>query len=277
MSIAEIVQETIDVPGGDTVYLVRDLLDKQLVDRRYDPMGRVDGILLSIAEGRAPQVTCIESGMVVAASRVNRRVGRWVRAAARRWGLSRGRPVRISWNRIERLNVEAKLDLNAEESHALAWEHWLLEHVVRHIPSLKSSGTKEQQADQTHAPRTPDARIPRGRLIRLQRLLGRKVLDADGRSAGRIEEVRAQVRDGAFMVESFELGRAGLLERLSISDVSLALVRGLGARRAAAGSGRRVPWEQLNLDDWEHPRLRCTLAELETMQPSPADGAGKNS
>src|SRR3569833_3022295 len=98
MSLSGKGLNTIDVPGGDTVYLVRDLLDEQLVDRQGNPMGRVDGIVLSIAEGRAPRVTCVESGMVVAASRVNRLAGRWVRAAARRWGLSRGRAVRIGWN-----------------------------------------------------------------------------------------------------------------------------------------------------------------------------------
>ncbi|MDB5323802.1 MAG: hypothetical protein JWN40_5433 [Phycisphaerales bacterium] len=263
MSIAGMGYETLDVRGGDTIYLVRDVLDKQLVDRRHDPMGRVDGIVLSIAEGEAPRVTCIESGIVVAASRVSRRVGRWVRAAARRWGLSRGRPVRIGWERVVRVNVEATLNIEAEQTRSLVWEHWLLEHVVQYVPSLKSSKREKEGASAASIAPPQEGRILRGRRVRLQRLLGRKVVDANGRSAGRLEEVRAHVREGACVVESFELGRAGLLERLSISDVSLALVRGLGARRGAAGGGHRVPWAQLDLSDPDHPRLRCTLSELQ--------------
>jgi hypothetical protein len=287
MSDPGIECEAIDVRGGGgPICIVRDLLDKLLVDRRYDPMGRADGIILTVAQGQAPRVTCIESGMTVAAARVSRRLGRWARTVARRWGLSRGRAVRIGWDRVLHVGIETRLDLEADQTRALAWEHWLLVHIVRYIPSLKSPARKEGETDEqrnwTRPASEPAKRggildngdePVRGRRVRLQRLLGREVADSAGRAAGRIEEVRGHVRDGACVVESYELGREGLLERLSISDVSLALVRWLGARRGGTKGGHRVPWAQLNLDDVDHPRLRCTLSELAKMQPR--SGAGE--
>jgi hypothetical protein len=128
----------IDVRGaGGGVHLVRDLLDKQLVDNRYDPVGRADGVILLVADGSQPRVTCIECGITVSTARLSRRLERWVRAAARRWGLRRGRPTRIPWSKVKKVGIETELDLQADFTPALVWEQWLWEHVVRHIPSLK--------------------------------------------------------------------------------------------------------------------------------------------
>jgi hypothetical protein len=284
MSSAQMQSDTIDIRGGEMFHLVRDVLDKQLVDHRHDPMGRVDGIVLKVPVDGPPRVTCIESGIVIAADRVSRRLGRWARAAARRWGLSGGRPVRIGWDRVVRGGVEVKLEVDVEKTRALAWEHWLLEHFVRYVPSLKTSGTESPQSEAAgdasgRWPAKPQAagQRVRGRRVRLQRLLGRKVIDKAGRVAGRIEEVRAQVRDGACVVESFELGRAGLAERLSVGGASLTIVTLLGGRRgAAAGAGgHRVGWEQIDLTNPNHPRLKCTLAELESRGEEPIRSASR--
>ena len=99
--------------------------------------------------------------------------------------------------------------------------------------------------------------------MRVEELLGRKVVDAEGRSAGRIEELRAHVRDGKCVVTRFDLGREGLLERLSVGGVTLELVALLGGRRGAA-RGHSVPWEQMDLHDPKHPRLRCRVADLQS-------------
>ena len=252
----------IDVRGGDQIHLVRDVLDEQLVDHRQQPMGRVDGVVLCLPDGQAPQVVCVQSGITIAAGRVGRWAGRCARWVARRWGLSRGRPVRIGWNHLVRLGLEAKLDLYADQTAALAWEHWLFTHIVRHVPSLKPAEKREGQAKHGPVPPAPHMPRVRGRRVRLERLLGRKVIDVNGKNAGKIEEVRAHVRDGVCVVESFELGRQGLLERLSISDLSLAMVRVLGARRGTGAKGHRVPWQQMDVSDPKHPRLRCAKEEL---------------
>ncbi len=93
------------------------------------------------------------------------------------------------------------------------------------------------------------------RQIRVQELVGRRVVDVNGKVAGRIEEIRAVWRGDDCFVEDFELGTAALFERL-----------GLSARRLVGWRGRaepiRIPWQQLDLSDPETPRMRCAIEEL---------------
>jgi len=102
------------------------------------------------------------------------------------------------------------------------------------------------------------------RRIRLHKLLSHDVLDTAGRHAGRIEEVRATVRDGQCLVEEYVLGSAGLLERLGISDMAMLIFRLPGAGMPSRGP--RVPWHQMDLTDPDHPRLKCTVEQLQSMQ-----------
>ena len=105
----------------------------------------------------------------------------------------------------------------------------------------------------------------RERRLHLELLLGHEVLDVDGRSAGRIEELIAR-RDGdRCLIHAYVLGREGLAERMSVAGLSSLLVGFLGARRHAP-EGHRVPWNRMDLSDPDHPRLTCTLSELEAMQ-----------
>jgi hypothetical protein len=248
--------QTIDVRGaGGELHVVRDLLDKQLVDRHHDPLGRADGLIMVVPDGVPPRLATVECGIGVLGDRLGRRVGRCVRAVARRWGLRRGVPLRIPWWRVAKVGIEVELDLKASETPALAWEHWLDEHVVRYVPSLKPAGKKKHaphDGAQTETP-PPGQVAPRGRRIRVHKLLNRRVLDAGGKPVGRIEELRARVRDGACVVEEYVLGREGLMERLSVSELSLVALGALGARRGFAG--RRVAWDQMDLSDPHRPRL----------------------
>lgn len=99
------------------------------------------------------------------------------------------------------------------------------------------------------------------REVHLERLLGRRVDDVQGRRAGRIEEVRA-VRHGMELeVREYLLGPAALLTRVVRSTLSLPLLR-LLARGPLARRQWRVPWEMMDLRDPEHPRLRCAREEL---------------
>ncbi len=259
----------LDVRGaGGELHLVRDLLDKQLVDRNHDPMGRVDGLVIGVAGQGPPQLLCIESGVTVAARRLGRAPGRWVRGASRRWGLRSGKPLRIPWSKVTRVGIETELELEAGQTPALAWEHWLLEHVVRYLPSIKPENTErpnrqspgQQDPKQPREPSPagsgiPALRSPSGyRRVRLQRLLGRKVFDSGGQLVGRVEEVRGWVRDGRCVVEEYILGGKAMLERLSVAGLSMGALRMLGARHGFAG--RSIPWPRMDLADPDRPRLR---------------------
>ena len=99
------------------------------------------------------------------------------------------------------------------------------------------------------------------REIHLELLLGRPVCDADGRRVGSIEEVKVDTGSGEWRVAEYVTGAVGALERLASAGVGLWLVTLLGARKSAGGY--RIPWQQLDLTDPVHPRLRCRKAELE--------------
>ncbi len=101
--------------------------------------------------------------------------------------------------------------------------------------------------------------------LRLEALLGRRVVDADGRNIGRLEDVIAESHGHELLVREYLVGERGLLSRLSIvtSRSALVLVHLLagvftGGRRA----GYRVMWDELDLSDPEHPRTLVSRDRL---------------
>jgi sporulation protein YlmC with PRC-barrel domain len=99
------------------------------------------------------------------------------------------------------------------------------------------------------------------RRIHLECLLGKKVYDIDGKSAGRIEEIIAENRDGECVIRDYLLGGGrAWLERLSIASASGWAIRILGGRNS--DSTHRVSWAQMDLSDADHPRVRCRREEL---------------
>jgi hypothetical protein len=98
------------------------------------------------------------------------------------------------------------------------------------------------------------------RNINVELLLDKEVKDSEGRSAGRIEEIRARREGEEIVVEAYHLGPEALLERLAAPVMRLSLMRALGFHRHA--HGWRVRWEQLDLSDPEKPVLRCPREEL---------------
>jgi hypothetical protein len=92
--------------------------------------------------------------------------------------------------------------------------------------------------------------------VRLDRLLGRRVVTNNNQSAGRLEEFRAELRDGHWVLREYVLGQAGLFERLHLGVRLL-----FGATR----KGYLVRWDQLDISTPERPRLLCSLDELRTL------------
>ena len=76
--------------------VVKELLDKPVVDRDGRPMGRVDGIVGDVRAGEPMRLAAILIGPSVLAERLHPRLGRWVAALERRCGLDAGRPVRVA-------------------------------------------------------------------------------------------------------------------------------------------------------------------------------------
>jgi hypothetical protein len=117
--------------------LVRDVLDEQLVDRHGVRIGKVDGVVLEVREGRPPRVVAVETGAVTLAARLHPRLGRWLARLIRHWGLPVNARERIPWSRVSFKGIDLRVDADAEEMGALAAERWLRERVVGRIPGSR--------------------------------------------------------------------------------------------------------------------------------------------
>ena len=114
--------------------IVRDVLDKKILDCEDHEVGRVDGVLFEFESGSQPRMTHLEIGGEILAERVARwlvPITRWLAAA---WGPKRDAIVGIGWSHVVRAEKDIHLDIRADETEALAWEHWLAENFIKRIP-----------------------------------------------------------------------------------------------------------------------------------------------
>src|SRR5215218_8088808 len=105
--------------------LVRDMLDKKVVDRNGRDMGRVDSIILRFDAAEPPSVLALEVGPSVLAARVTPLFGRWVAALEHGFGISDGRPFRISFKDILHVHNHIKIDVAFSETPAATIEQRL--------------------------------------------------------------------------------------------------------------------------------------------------------
>ncbi len=120
------------------IKLVRDVLDKQLYDRDRCELGRVDGLVLELPQGRQPRLVRIEIGGEILAARVAWWMVRPVRWLRRSIGPKREGNVRIEWRHVKRMGRDLHLDIAESETETMAWEHWMAERVIGRIPFARS-------------------------------------------------------------------------------------------------------------------------------------------
>lgn len=92
-----------------------------------------------------------------------------------------------------------------------------------------------------------------GTEVHVERLLGRRVRDANGAVVGRIEEVCVEIVDGEPVVAEFHVGSAALLERIGAFVHELpffSLIPRLPRLRT-------IRWDEIDLRDPSYPRLRA--------------------
>jgi hypothetical protein len=115
--------------------LIGEILDDQMRDRNDCAMGKVDGIVLVLRDGKPPRVVAIESGFAVLMRRLSKRLARLAIAIGRRLGVRDEPCYRIDWKHVKHVKPYGlELDLDATATGVYAWEHWLREHVVNHLP-----------------------------------------------------------------------------------------------------------------------------------------------
>ena len=113
------------------MHVVRDVLDKPVVDRNGREMGRADGIVLAVRDGQPPRLDAILIGPIALGCRLHPLVGRLVSALERRLGLGAGRPVRVEFGDIESIEHKVRIRLAIGETAAEAVEQRLRAWVVK--------------------------------------------------------------------------------------------------------------------------------------------------
>ena len=111
------------------------------------------------------------------------------------------------------------------------------------------------------------ASAAQGREVHVERLLGRRVRDFNGAVVGRLEELRCETVGGETVVVEIHIGPAALGERFGGFLFQLPFLRYLPFERWEY----RVPWDQVDLGDLDHPRLRCTREQLQRVGPESAE------
>ncbi len=114
--------------------LVRDVLDKGLLDKEGEPMGRVDGLIMHVGKSSQPRITHIAIGGATLWNRVQPFFGRLARRLNRWWGPKTEGATRIPWSRVKTVGRDIKLDVKATDSGAIDWELWIARHIIERIP-----------------------------------------------------------------------------------------------------------------------------------------------
>ena len=105
--------------------IVRDLLDKNVVDRNGREMGRVDGVLLEQQAGQPPCVAAILIGPAALAYRLHPGLERAVHALERRFGIDRDEPARIDFADVDDIGRNVRLRLTIGDTAVAAIEQRL--------------------------------------------------------------------------------------------------------------------------------------------------------
>jgi sporulation protein YlmC with PRC-barrel domain len=96
--------------------------------------------------------------------------------------------------------------------------------------------------------------------INVELLLGTKVCDIDGEDVGRIEELRVKRHETTCLVEAYLIGASAVIQRLSAWTLVRPIRGFLSTRRFY--SPYQVPWQDMDLSDPRHPRLRIAKRDL---------------
>jgi sporulation protein YlmC with PRC-barrel domain len=110
------------------------ILDQQVIDRHDQQMGKVDGVVVELRKDQPPRVAVLVIGGGTAAERVHPGWARWLLRWRRRWGPRNDGPLEIPWSKVLKIGVDVKVDVGAEPTSAMAWEHWIRDYVIGRIP-----------------------------------------------------------------------------------------------------------------------------------------------
>jgi sporulation protein YlmC with PRC-barrel domain len=112
-----------------------DLLDRQIVDRDGEPVGKVDDVELTYDPDGTARVTALLLGQEVLGDRIGGVLGRCIAGTARRLSDAHDRPPqRISMDLVAEITSAITLSVNRELLPDPPLEAWLRDHLIARIP-----------------------------------------------------------------------------------------------------------------------------------------------
>jgi sporulation protein YlmC with PRC-barrel domain len=118
-----------------------DLLDRQILDRDGEPVGKVDDVELDADADGVPYVSALLVGQRALGDRIGGRLGRWIGGVARRLAPSaEDPPTRIPFDLVGEVASAVTLTVSRERLPDPPLEAWLREHVVDRIPGADDAG-----------------------------------------------------------------------------------------------------------------------------------------
>jgi sporulation protein YlmC with PRC-barrel domain len=117
-----------------------DLLDRQILDRDGEPVGKVDDVELDIDADGTPYVTALLVGQQALGQRIGGRLGSWIAGTARRLSPDYDRgPIRIPYDLVSVLNSAVNLSVHRELLPDPPLESWLRDHLIGRIPGASDA------------------------------------------------------------------------------------------------------------------------------------------
>jgi sporulation protein YlmC with PRC-barrel domain len=95
--------------------------------------------------------------------------------------------------------------------------------------------------------------------IAVEKLVGRKVVDSDGRELGRIHEIRAERGEESCAVEAYYVGGRALILRVAQWAVPSSIGSKLESKLL---NPFRIAWDEMDLSDPQHPRTTVARDQL---------------
>jgi len=112
-----------------------DLLDRQIVDRDGEPVGKVDDVELDYDERGDAYVTGLLLGQQALGERIGGGLGRWISAIARRMSEPPDQPpIRIGFDLVAKIDSAVHLSVARELLPEPPLEVWLRDHLIGRIP-----------------------------------------------------------------------------------------------------------------------------------------------
>lgn len=124
-----------------TVYVDRDLLDRQIVDLLGRMVGKVDDVEFGVDDDGVPYVESLLTGQLALGRRMGGTVGRWlVDVASRLSPREPAMPMRIPYLLVSRVDSAVHLSVDRDQLTEAALEGWARRHLINRLPGAGHAG-----------------------------------------------------------------------------------------------------------------------------------------